>query len=374
VTPRVAALIAVAVAAGGCMSSATEPTRDAGSPPPLQAVLLTLDDLPRGYRIGNDDGCGEVGTEGASERVARFVVEERPRLCLRSLGRVWAPRDGPGAVFSGAMAFRDERGARRGLGEIGELVRYLGITAGEPRAAEAPVGEETIAFDAGRRPGGKGSGVAWRDEARVGFTIVEGAESDAADALRLARVQRARMVGETAPPQAEMDDREVALDDPALRLPVYWLGRSFRPGNGLPELRLYDALVGELPYPGASPGQGVKIDYERGVTLDLFEPAAWQRVRRTKLGRLVWGSPCARSRRIELRGGYALIHAGYGVEPGGRCPSAPPDRYVAHVYFDGVVVVVNMAYCYMCAPRPQEPDPYDSDKGMAAIARGLVRR
>ncbi|MFN2472249.1 MAG: hypothetical protein ABR583_14945 [Gaiellaceae bacterium] len=44
---------------------------------------------------------------------------------------------------------------------------------------------------------------------------------------------------------------EVPLDAPAIDLPVHWLGASFAPGGGLPELELTDAAVLER---AAGPG------------------------------------------------------------------------------------------------------------------------
>ena len=114
-----------------------------------------------------------------------------------------------------------------------------------------------------------------------------------------------------------------------------------------------------------------------GLTLDLWTPGAWQRFRRTLLGRLVWDSPCARKTVVDLPGGHAEIFAGYGTRrPLERpCPDRPPDRVIAHVYLRGVVVAVDMPYCYACASHIGARSPYETVAGMTAIARGLrVRR
>jgi hypothetical protein len=168
------------------------------------------------------------------------------------------------------------------------------------------------------------------------------------------------------------------LDDPGLRLPVYWLGRSFDPPGPLPELRLADATT----LLGNGPGETVQIEYgvaagkpSAGVTLDLWQPEAWRRFRRTLLGRLVWDSACASKTRVRLRHGHAEIFAGYGTPRPLRppCPGERPDRTIAHVYLPGVVVAVDMPNCYMCAAA-LPGRPYETVAGMTAIARGLTLR
>lgn len=152
----------------------------------------------------------------------------------------------------------------------------------------------------------------------------------------------------------------------------------FDPGGGLPRLTLQEAVV-----LGTGPGNAVKLDYAGaannrfvGLTLDLWEPASWLRFRRTRLGRLVWDSPCARKTVVQLPDGHAEIYAGYGVprpvEP--PCPVKPLDRVLAHVYLNGVVVAVNMPYCYACAAGPPVRSPFETVAGMTAIARGLELR
>jgi hypothetical protein len=82
------------------------------------------------------------------------------------------------------------------------------------------------------------------------------------------------------------------------------------------------------------------------------------------------GLTCARRSELGLDGGRATIFGGYGD---GRCPKSEPDHWLAHVYLDGVVVTVNMAYCYACGGRPAS-DPYNSRGGLEAVVRGLRRR
>ena len=95
---------------------------------------------------------------------------------------------------------------------------------------------------------------------------------------------------------------------------------------------------------------------EGGVTLDLWKPEAWERFKGTKLGKL---GRCARPVAVEVEDGRAEV-----------CEA---QHWLAHVYYDEVVVAVNMAYCYTCGGRPAG-DPYNSRDGMEAVVRGLRRR
>jgi hypothetical protein len=205
--------------------------------------------------------------------------------------------------------------------------------------------------------------------------VVEPADDHAA--LAFAQLQQRRIAG-TSPAAPPTDTIELQLDDPALKLPVYWLGRSFDPAGSLPELDLAEAIV-----LATGPGNSVKLDYGGvsgghtiGITFDLWEPDAWERFRRTRLGRLVWDSGCARKTTLQLPDGHADIFQGYGtrqtLEP--PCPSRPPDRVLAHVYLDGVVAAVDMPYCYVCAGPPVLRNPYETVAGMTAIAKGLRLR
>jgi hypothetical protein len=44
---------------------------------------------------------------------------------------------------------------------------------------------------------------------------------------------------------------------------------------------------------------------------------------------------------------------------------------LAHVYLRGMVVAVDMPYCYGCAGPPVLRNPYETVAGMTAIAKGL---
>jgi hypothetical protein len=336
--------------------------------------VLRAGDMPRGYREGDDTVCGVASSE-ESDELASLFAEERPRACIVELERLWASTPGPSTVTSAAYVFRDEDGAKRAFGDRRLLLQYT-ASLSEPSEQPTTLGDEARLVR-GRGLNHPAAALVWRSGSVVAVLTTESADVQATRAL--AQRQERRIDGTARPPR-RVDTVELMLDDPALRLPVYWLGRSFDPPGPLPELMLADAtLLG----PGSGPGDVLKLDYgvvagtpSIGVTLDLWRPAAWRRFRRTLLGRLVWDSPCARKRSVRLRHGHAEIFTGYGTPRPLRppCPGRPPDRTLAHVYLPGVVVAVDMPYCYMCAAGQPRRPPYETVAGMTAIARGLTVR
>jgi hypothetical protein len=338
-----------------------------------EAAVLRAGDLPRGYVEGDDTGCGLATTEGDDPELESLFAKERPRACIVELERVWTGADGPRGVTSAAFVFRDEAAAERGLGAKASLLEYTAsLTPGETQ--EFDLGDEGQLVR-GRGLNDPAMGVLWRSGNVLAMLVVEPVDQPAA--VSFARLQQRRIAG-TLPVRAPKDMVELQLDDPALRMPVYWLGRSFDPGGPLPRLDLAEASV-----LGTGPGNTVKLDYvgsagghSVGVTIDLWRRDAWQRFRTTLLGRLVWDSSCARKTTVRLADGHADIYEGYGtqrpLEP--PCPSRAPDRVLAHVYLHGVVAAVDMPYCFACAAPPVSGTPYETVAGMTAIAKGMRLR
>lgn len=64
---------------------------------------------------------------------------------------------------------------------------------------------------------------------------------------------------------------------------------------------------------------------------------------------------------------------GYSYPPQ-RCRARAPDRYLAHVFLDGLVVSVNVPICSLCVDDADRPDPYDTLAGMRAVVEGLQPR
>ena len=68
-----------------------------------------------------------------------------------------------------------------------------------------------------------------------------------------------------------------------------------------------------------------------------------------------------------------MIYGGYS-DPPSRCRERAPDRYFAHVFLDGVVVTVNVPFCFCRDLNRPRDDPYDTGAGMKAVAEGLRLR
>jgi hypothetical protein len=274
-------------------------------------------------------------------------------------------------VRSALFSFATSDGARDGWALRGELFRRFGaVSISEEFATEGP-GEEAVRFDS-EGINAPGAGVAWRDGRVLAVVYEEGlSREEGRDLVAvLARKQDERI--HSPEPVAEAGrGREVGLDDPSIAVPIYWLGPQFEP-QGLPRLQLFEGshLAGEH-----GPGNEVKLDYSSedyrvGLHLDLWKPSTWEKFKTTRLGRMVWDSPCARRSHVRIDSGRATIYGGYGS---GGCPQSQPDHWLAHVYLGGVVVTVNMPYCYACGGRPTG-DPYNSRRGLEAVVRSLRRR
>lgn len=340
-----------------------------------QELVLRLRDLPRGYEYGDDTVCGAVSaSEGEWPKLEPLFAEERPHACFMELQWVWEGEPPYSRlVTSAAHVFADAAGARRAFETRDELALFTATLRGREREA-LNLGDEAELL----RGGGlnnPASGVVWRDGKVVAVVVLEPAKDDAARELAEMQQERLEQPGKPSPQELE-NDPELQLDDPTLELPVYWLGRTFDPPGDLPPLELELATVG-----GSGPGQSVQLWYRVGggvpdtVTFDIWEPDAWERFRRTRLGRLIWDSPCARKKTVPVEGGRAEIFHGYGAPNpvGSPCPERPPDRVLAHVYYDEVVVVVNMPYCYDCA-RPEPRAPYETVEATETLVRSLRLR
>jgi len=361
----VAAVVTVLAACGGNRTSAAADPR---------AAVLHAGDLPRGYREGDDTACGvPSATEGDWPQLERLFGETRPDACAIELQRVWAPSPGqPGAATSAAFVFGSSEDAERGYRAQVELLRFTASLDAQ-RIEDADLGDEAHLVH-GSGLNDPATALVWRSGNVIALLAVEPANEKLA--LELARRQQELIQGDVtaAPPFNPEDDLELPLDDPASSIPVYWLGRTFAPGGGLPALELSEAYAGsngaQLGYTGTDSGEG------GSVRLEMSRPETWRREwGHTRLGRLIWDSPCARKTVVALADGRAEIYEGYGVsrplkEP---CPTTEPDRVVAHVYLGEVLVRVNMPYCYSCG-LVSDGNPYDTVAGMTAVARGLKIR
>lgn len=340
---------------------------------PPETLTLRLSDLGPGYVIG-DRGCGSaIAGEGATQTLTAIYLDHRHLGCTTELMELWAPPGTPprpSSVETAAYRFRDATGPALVIQHARDAIAYVtGVDPGSLMPLPAPaVGDEAVAFrtDDAFVPGRsrtRGAVVLWRSGRVLALALAADPRADvAAAATQLATLQQQRIANPTPLRRIDTYDAEVPLDDPRLRLTVPWLGRDFRPGRGLPPLKLVrsseaPAVLGDL-----------RLEYG-GVDIYIWDRARWRRASDDPFVRLGWGERCVKRTTLPVDGGVAVIDAGH-VRRQRRC-GAPPDRFFAHVFLRDVVVSVNPIGCYRCRA---EGGPYDSMAGMRAIVRALRPR
>jgi hypothetical protein len=386
----------VVAGALGCAALLTSPA-GAGARTDPEDFVLRLVDVGPGYVVGDDGGCGSsFGREGTPRPLVRLERRHRFDGCGIEFDEAWAPPGmrRPANVESHAYVFRNSAAAAAGL-RVGRSL--LEFTAGPGRRSfvsrppARPLGEaaivlETDAAVAGGQAGRPGVAVMWRTGRVLSFVFEAGlgSERGEASALGLAERQQARLEAPTPLGPHDNDDLEVPLDDPAIAGLVHWLGRSHDPPGPLGRLRLTDVSR-------SGPGWAAGLQYGGSVWLGVWRRRAFARFKRTRLGRLVWHSPCARSTRFDAGAGRAVVYRGYGpprrdpfptdgpirLAPGiesGPCPRRRRDRLLAHIYLERAVVTVNIPICYFCVALLARDSPYNTLAGMRAVIRALQLR
>jgi hypothetical protein len=283
-------LIAVAAA------TLLEPSRAAPKRPGAlaQRLLLRLHDLPPGYvgnlvssETGPLDECGYLKPAEAEPELAAFIARYAPKGCSGIYFRLYTMpgfSPAPPAVGSGALDAGSVDAAEAGLAVAPEAIGHL--TEGmklEEVAPPAIVGEATRLFHwtngGGAFVTGKTSDsfLAWRSDSTVGVIFVEGRSFAASDqiAIELARRQQVHIEQPTPYTRAERDSSEVALDNPILKVRAYWLGRTFRPGNGTPPSRLRGTF--SIGGKGVASRQSLTLAYSGGITLREWARGGWKR-------------------------------------------------------------------------------------------------
>ncbi len=349
-------------------------------------MRLRLADLPAGYQVDTEGGCGPLlPYEGTPADLAPFLRSTRPNGCEFEFDRNWTTsRHGttPALVETGIVVFSSPADAQAAFARRSLFIRYLlhATNTHEFPRLGVGIGDESRLIGAGdvliRGQAGRGMALVSRQSAVLSI-VLAGGGGTAATVIDLAKKQSRRIADPTpvAPGEAQRSP-EVPLDNPRLPVSVVWLGRTFAAPRGL-RLRLFQADAAEQPF---GPGGVVKMDYQAtsgrplaGLHLDLWTPVAFNTFSKTRLGRLVWSSPCAKRKRVGLHTGFALLYGGYSRPASPPCPTTVPNHYLAHVYFKGVVAAVDTPYCFCCAGLPRN-DPFNSFSGLEAVVRALRPR
>jgi hypothetical protein len=380
------------------LQTATAAKRQAIVQPDL---LLRLHDLPPGYlnvelqeSQGERTFCSRLhDPPDTPKALAKFVERFRPKGCVGAYFRLFTVPGqpaGPVLAGTGVLEMSDDRAADAAWRVVPQLLGRL-FHDHPPQEVTAPgkVGSDTKLFHAAQprfypfpyKVAPTASFLVWRSGNTLAVVMAVGqsfAEDDQA-AVELVRRQQAHIRRPTQYTRAERFDGEVALDDPALEIPVYWLGRNFRPGNGLPDNRLYGSFSSdgsEEEIPGALLG----IGYER-IRLDIWTQQTWPQYSDTEAAHAIASWRCTKTKTIELPEGSATIYGGYEKNYK-RCPDQPPRAFTARVYTGELVIVVNSIYVSPPGPPGSAPfplfietgNPYGSFEGMEAIVRTLRPR
>jgi hypothetical protein len=357
--------------------------------------LLRLVDLPPGYNVfpigaigaeggpaGPDIPCGEIDPVDPAPKLRKFILEYHPSGCFAAYirgYRVPVPGPYPFLAGTGVLDAGSVVAAEAGFEVAPQLLSHF-LFEGEvpaPLPSPSPVGERSMLLHwEGAdlfRNGEFGSYLIWRSGSVLGVVLATSRSQAASDrdALALARLQQAHIEHPTPYTAAERDDAEVALDNPKLQRPVYWLGREFAPHNGLPPLR----LEGSAADTAGGAHQNVYLYYLRatgktrsGLNLGVYTREYW----RLRGDSLPSPGRCARTKRIALPSGHAILYGAYkGPTP--TCPKHPPGVYFARAFIGRSVITADLiATCANCGGPGG--GPYNSLKGMAAVVRGIELR
>jgi hypothetical protein len=290
-------------------------------------------------------------------------------------------------VATGVLAMDSGETAAAAWNAVPELLARL--TQGRrprPVPSSEEIGTATKLFHARETPrfypiyrkvGARASFLVWRWRTTLATIMVIGDSFADVDSVAagLARRQQEHIRNPTRYTLAERFDGEVPLDDPAIDLPVYWLGRNFRPGGGLPDNRLFDSYfsgeAGPETFNGFAEGPSAPLNIRyANIWLDTWTPATWSIFAGSETGKAITSWKCTQTRTITLPEGTATIFAGY-KKNFKRCPDEAPKAFAAWVDIGGVKVVVNAPFA---ADFIEVVNPYGSFAGMEAIVRSLTRR
>lgn len=363
------------------------------------ARLLRLKDLPLGYRLLNFGPspeyraqpftCSAVEPANSQPGLAAFLRRYSPFGCYAIYYRSFrAPDTTPAslAVGTGTMVAGSVEGAEAGFALAPELLSHLiGDELPEEVAPPTSIGDATRLFHWRHPPLFKSkerpdsSFIVWRFGGVVAAVFATGGTAAANDraVLELAQLQQQRVESPVPFEASELDSSEVALENPALDIPVFWLGRRFTPGHGLQRLHLLDSAstsgAGSLaPRVSLAYVDHPRLRHAEMVYLNFWSRSQWKRLE-AKRSKPPAVPSCPTAKPLRIARGHLLIYRGF--EAGfKRCGHRPRrGAYTARIYLDGAVATaVTLMICDVCATAGT--GPYDSRAGMEAIARGLVQR
>lgn len=351
----------------------------------MERLLLRLHDLLPGYvpfdfseGNGAEFICEDLNPSDPSPELANFVRRFSPQGCLGIYVRVYSV---PGVetsgtvVGTGALDAGSDEAAGMGFSLADQLLGK-GTENGIPEevAPTATVGDATRLFHWKRAPklfrnSRFGSFLVWRSGTVLNAVFASANSLAASDAIvaTLAQRQQAHVEDPTPYTRAERNTSEIGLDDPALKLPVYWLGRNFAPGHGLPVARLESA--GDPHHEGERlAGPKLELQYSHNLKLSAWTKSSWKRFAATRPVRKFLTEPCLESTSLSLPDRRATVYAG-SFEGFRRCAAHGPKQFFAVVHLGGLVITVNPSACDDCSEPAR--GSFNSLAGMKTVVRSL---
>ncbi|HYH54176.1 MAG TPA: hypothetical protein VD761_08595 [Solirubrobacterales bacterium] len=355
-----------------------------------EETVLRLHDLPPGYQVSDDVGCGPslpFGEGGEPEgrlerRFLKWSIKYWPEGCFYEYEQIFkVPGLGPAPPLVEAETRNtpSEAAAVEGL----ELYNALldrptergdrGLVTISPTGVQARLIRDRNALVDGEA-GQAGSFLIWRHGKLLAFLIAAGLDPSRNDsaAIHFAGIQQQRLDAPSPYTEAERDDSEVRLDDPGLKFPIYWVGNPFRAGDG-PPVALEDAYARNIGPPGQKFQLGYSPIDRNGFEVGGWTRRSWKRFQRSDLGDVNRVARCTRTTKLDLEQGSAVIYGAYDGKRLRPCPSRAPERYYAIARIGRMVIGVNLGNCLSCAPG-YSTGAYNTLGGMKAIVRALALR
>jgi hypothetical protein len=390
VTALTGLLIALSLALASASGAAAE--RLSPAERRAQESVLRLAELPAGYVLDSSWYCGLPSKpseeEGIYEREEHkpptsyeaFLDRAEPSICRFPYEHLYRPRGAPGGppvIYSFALATPSIAAATEGLAVGKELATYAiqqqGLFPVEPPPT---LGEAALRFHTNlvKLPGHThlgGTLVLWREGAIIAGVFAAGSK-DAIDDEAAERYAAAQQVIVSAPrpyEESEAEDIPTFLGNPNLHVPVYWLGKEFKPGGGLGVSYFTGAYPADHLYYSLG-GRKMRTSYNDSLFLDSWTPRGWEKFSRTSLGRRQWTWRCTHAESVHLAHGHAVIYASYrtGYK---TCPSFAPHHFSAHVFLPGAVIAIGEPLCRYC--QGDLSPSFESFRAMKALVRGLRR-
>ena len=326
--------------------------------------------------------CGQVDPADQQRKLKAFL-DRSPMLigCFATYVRIFPLGDSPAyhVVGTGAIDTGSSTIAMAGLAVAPQLLSHMfNDELPQEVAPSETIGDETRLFHIADFPifgdeHPEASLIGWRSGSTLAAIFVQGGDAATNDreAVELARVQQQRIEAPAPYTPAERFDREAGFEDPAITVPIHWLGRIFNPAGSLPPARLEGAIAPSSSSEGL-PGQKLAIYYTHDLELDTWTDAGWQKFSATREAKRLMGLPCTKTAQVQPVGGTATIYAAPRRDSK-RCGSNPPVHYFAVAEIGDLVIAVNLESCPRCNTAADGSD-YNSMAGMKAAVKALRPR